>query len=286
MQVELTAERPFTIWRLFNRFRKKISLTFFLVILESILDLLFPLFIGFAINSLLEQNFEGVIALGGLGLAALIVGSGRRFYDTRTYAKIYTTISGEMVLREHQKETPVSATAARATLLTELVEFLENSVPALITSMIGLVGILIIIFSLSQPVFWAALGLFGLMALIYLATGKKNFQLNKSYNDQLEQQWSILSEKQMGPINSHFKKMMDWNIKLSDLETLNFGLIWLGIIGLLLYAPIVVIDSGITNYGLVFSVLMYVFQYIESVVSLPLFVQQIIRLQEISSRLR
>ena len=48
-------------------------------------------------------------------------------------------------------------------------------------------------------------------------------------------------------------------------------LIWLGIIALLVYAPIVVINSGITNYGLVFSTLMYVFQYVESVVMLLVF---------------
>ncbi|MEM7335957.1 MAG: ABC transporter six-transmembrane domain-containing protein [Chloroflexota bacterium] len=285
MQVELAAKRPFSLWEVFKRFKTKISITFLLVIAESILDLLFPLFIGFAINTLLQQNFDGVLALGGLGVLALLIGSGRRFYDTRAYANIYTALASEMVVQEQANKTAVSATAARATLLTELVEFLENSVPAIVTSLIGLVGILIIIFSLSQPVFWAALGLFGFMSLIYLLSGKKNYQLNQAYNDQLEKQWSVLNSQKMDSINTHFGRMMHWNIKLSDLETLNFSLIWLGIIGLLVYAPIVVIDSGVTNYGLVFSLLMYVFQYIESVVALPLFAQQLIRLQEISSRL-
>ncbi|KAA3659474.1 MAG: hypothetical protein DWQ04_22205 [Chloroflexi bacterium] len=283
-QTEITPQ-TITLWNLFKRFKKKISLTSFLVITESILDLLFPLFIGFSINSLLEKSYSGVIALGGLGVMALLIGSGRRFYDTRAYAKIYTILSKEMVEREHEKEKPASATAAHASLLVEFVEFLENSLPAIVTSTIGLVGILGIILTLSRPIFWAAIGLFAFMSLVYLLSGKKNFYYNQQYNDQFEKQSAILYEKKMSSIETHFQKMMHWNIKLSDLETLNYGVIWLGIIALLVYAPIVVINSGITNYGLVFSTLMYVFQYVESVVMLPLFIQQIIRLQEISGRL-
>ena len=280
-----TSSTKITIISLFKRFKKKISLTSFLVVIESILNLLFPLFIGFAINSLLDKSYTGIIALGGLGILELLVGSGRRYYDTRAYSTIYKTLSKEMVEREQKNDSPVSATAARASLLIEFIEFLENSLPAIIGSFLGLFGILAIIFSLSRPVFWASVGLFVFMSLVYVASGKKNFEFNKGYNDQLEKQWAALSEKKMGNIERHFQKMMYWNIKLSDLETLNYAVIWIGIIGLLVYAPIVVVDSGVTNYGLVFSVLMYVFQYVESVVMLPYFVQQIIRLQEISGRL-
>ena len=190
-----------------------------------------------------------------------------------------------MVEREHANDSPVSATTARASLLVEFVEFLEGSMPAIVTSTIGLVGILGIIFTLSRPIFWAAIGLFVLMSFVYLLSGKKNFYYNQQYNNQFEQQSAVLYEKKMVNIETHFQKLMHWNIKLSDLETLNYGVIWLGIIALLVYAPIVVINSGITNYGLVFSTLMYVFQYVESVVMLPYFIQQIIRLQEISGRL-
>ncbi len=286
MQIEsITAAQSITLWGLFRRFKKKISLTLSLVVTESILDLLFPLFIGFAINSLLEQSYAGVIALGLLGVLALIVGSGRRFYDTRAYAGIYATLSTEMVAREQEKEQSISTISARASLLTEFVEFLENSMPIIITSIIGLVGILAILSSLNLAVFAASLALLVLVIIVYLLSGKWNFRYNKEYNDALENQVAALSTQDMGVIDKHFKTIMRWNIKLSDLETVNYFAIWLGIIGLLVYSPIAVIDSGIANYGLVFSILMYVFQYIESVVTLPYYIQQLIRLQEISGRL-
>ncbi|MEM7132969.1 MAG: ABC transporter six-transmembrane domain-containing protein [Chloroflexota bacterium] len=286
MQTEYTITTPtITLWGIIHRFKRKISLTLLLVVAESLLDLLFPLFIGYSINGLLNQSYAGIAALGGLGVLTLLVGSGRRFYDTRAYAGMYTSLSTEMVSREQEKKNSISMISARASLLTEFVEFLENSMPSIITSVIGLVGILVILFTLNLYVFWASVALFALMAVVYLLSGRWNFSYNKSYNDELENQVNALSTHDMGVIGRHFKTVMHWNIKLSDLETINYALIWLGIIGLLVYAPIAVIGNGVTDYGLVFSVLMYVFQYVESVVSLPFFIQQVIRLQEISGRL-
>ncbi len=287
MQLSTTnAYQTVSLKGLLTRFRWRIAFTLALVLLETALSLLFPLFIGFSINGLLQQSTTELIYLGVLGVLALIIGSGRRFYDTRAYAGIYTTISTEMVEREQQKNKPLSAIAARVTLLTEFVEFLENSFPMIVESLIGVVGVLLIILSLNTSVFFACLALLAVMIAVYLLSGKWNFRFNKRYNDELEKQVEVLSSQQLGMIERHFRAVMKWNIHLSDLETVNYAVIWTGIIAVLVYSPIAVIESGVINYGLVFSTLMYVFQYVESIVMLPLFIQQIIRLQEISTRLR
>jgi ABC-type multidrug transport system fused ATPase/permease subunit len=286
MQMETAVAAPtITLWALVRRFKHKISVTMLLVVAESVLDLLFPLFIGHAINSLLGQRYTGVLALAVLGILALLVGSARRFYDTRAYAGIYTMLSGEMVAREQAKNSVISTISARTGLLNEFVRFLENSMPMIVTSLIGLIGILVIIFSLNLSIFGACVALLALILVIYLLSGKWNYRYNKQYNDELEDQVDTLSTQDMGLIETHFKTLMRWNIKLSDLETANYFVIWLGIIGLLVFAPIAAVSSGVLNYGLVFSILMYVFQYIESLVSLPYFIQRVIRLQEISGRL-
>ncbi len=274
-----------SIKSLFFRFKWKVTLTFALVLFETLLNLLFPLFIGLAINGLLNRRYENLMWLAALGVLTLVIGSARRFYDTRAYAGMYQIISNEMVVREQRKDSPISRISARTTLLTEFVEFLENSVPMITGNFIGVFGVLILIFSLNRNVFWACLAIFVLIIVVYGLSGKKNFQLNEKYNNQLEKQVEALSSKDNSTIQQHFRSLMRWNIKLSDLETLNYSVIWLGLIGLLTYAPVAVINSGVVSYGLIFSILMYVFTYIESVATLPLFIQQIIRLQEISSRL-
>ena len=286
MTANATQPNRVSVTGLIARFKGKVSLTLSLVLTESVLILLFPLFIGFAINGLLERDFGGIYLLAGLGLLALVVGSARRFLDTRAYSGIYVQLSDETVAREQAADSSISKISARASLLTEFVEFLENSMPAIVQSIIGVIGVLAILFTLNLSVFWASLALFALMIGIYALSGRTNFRLNEGYNTELENQVQAIAGQDRGHIRRHFEAVATWNIKLSDLETWNYAAIWLGIIGLLVYAPIVVIDSGVVNYGLVFSILMYVFQYVESLLTLPFFIQQVIRLQEISVRLQ
>lgn len=268
-----------------RRFRGRVSVTVGLVILEAIVDLLFPLVIGVAINGLLADELDGLVLLGGLGLAALVVGSVRRFADTRIYAGIYETIAVELVDRERRNGAATSAISARTGLLRELVEFLENSMPESISAIIGTVGILVVIAGLDVAVFVACLLLVVVMAATYLLTGSRNLRLNRGYNDELERQVSVIGRRDVERIGLHFRDLMRWNRKLSDLETWNYAIIWTGVIALLLFAPLRVIEPGQTEYGYAFAAILYVFQFVEGVVALPLYVQQLIRLREISDRL-
>lgn len=255
-----------------------------LVVLEAGISLLFPLFIGLSVNGLLEGSYQGVVLLAVLGLAALVVGSARRFYDTRTYAGIYEKVASEMVERERHRGASVSKITARSSLMTEFVEFLENSVPEIVGSVVGVVGTLIILYGINLGVFAASLGLLVLVIAIYVVTGGRNLRLNAGYNDELEQQVDAIASGKRHGINAHYSRLMRWNIRLSDLETLNYSAFFLGVVALLFYAPVALVPNGV-EAGFVIAALMYVFQYIEGLVAMPLYMQQVIRLREISSRL-
>ncbi|MEM7286565.1 MAG: ABC transporter six-transmembrane domain-containing protein [Actinomycetota bacterium] len=274
-----------TLRQLISRFRWRVGATVTLVLVEAAIELLFPLFIGLAINDLLDDSYAGVFWLAGLGVVALAVGSARRFYDTRAYAGIYEAIAPELVAREHARDTETSKIAARTTLAGEFVEFLENSMPEIVSATIGTVGMLVIIAGLDINVFFACLGLLALMAVTYWASAGHNLALNRGYNDELERQVTTIDSRQPEMIGGHFRALMRWNKKLSDLETLNYVVVWVGVIALLTYAPIQVIEPGETEYGFAFSTILYVFQYVDALVALPLFIQQLIRLREISTRL-
>ena len=274
-----------SLWALVRRFPWRVGVTVGLVLIESVIELLLPLFIGLAINDLLRDSSGGLVALGVLGGAALLVGSARRFVDTRAYTGMYEVIAAEMVEREQRRGTETSRVAARTTLLGEFVEFLEDSMPQIVSAAIGTVGTLVIIAGLDTEVLFACLGLFVLLVLTYWASARRNFALNRGYNDELERQVAAIDSRDDERIGLHFRALMRWNRRLSDLETLNYVVIWLGVIALLLYAPIEVIEPGETEYGFAFSTILYVFQYIDAIVMLPLFIQQIIRLREIAQRL-
>ncbi|MCW8879759.1 MAG: ABC transporter six-transmembrane domain-containing protein [Kangiellaceae bacterium] len=269
---------------IFSRFKWRISLTMLLVSAESFLGLLYPLLIGLAINDLIDQNYTGLYYLVYLGIAELIIGSARRFYDTRIYSGIYKEIVVELVDKEYAKNSTVSKTSARTSLLNEFIEFMENSMPEIVSVVIGIIGTLGIIFALNINVFFACLGMLVLVLGTYAASGQLNLNFNKGFNDQLEKQVEHLESRNRLSITNHYEQLMKWNIKLSDLETVNYFVIWLGIIALFAYTPLTVVESGVVKYGMVFAIFMYVFDYIERLVTTPLFIQQLIRLKEISDR--
>lgn len=274
---------------IFRKFRWRISGTFLMVFAEAVLDLLYPLLIGLAVNDVLQQQYTGLFYLGILGLASLTIGSLRRFYDTRVYSGIYQQITPEMIAKGQQQQLPTSTLSARANLLTEFVEFLENEIPQIIVVGIGMVGTILLLASLNWQIMVGCLGLFTLVLVVYAITGYRQYQYHGEYNSLLENQVSVIQSMKLAGIKSHFGNLMQMNIKLSDLETWNYMVIWLGAIVLFIASPLLAVQGAESseqmNYGTILSIILYVFEFIEKVVMLPLFIQQLIRLKEISNRI-
>ena len=270
---------------LLKRFWKKVLPTWLLVTLEGISLLLMPLVIGWAVDGLIKRQTTGIVQLGALCLALLVIGAGRRFYDTRAYSGIYRIVSQEIVSQEGRRKTGVSKVSARTHLFTEFIEFLENSLPDVFNQLIGLAGTLTIIAFIDIRVFWACLTGAILTALVYILSQKRLLRLNKSQNDEFEQQVDVIASTSYARIKAHFKKLMVWNIRLSDLETINFSLTWFILAAVLLVSIAVVAASESASFGHVVSTVMYVLGFMESVMTFPLYYQQVIRLQEIAGRL-
>ena len=270
---------------LFLRFRWRISLTLTLVIVESLLEVLYPLLIGFAINDLLAERYDGLVHLGMLGVSSVLIGSARRYYDTRIYSGIYRQVAVELVEREQAAGTSVSRTSAHTNLLTEVVDFLEDTMPELIGALVAVVGILAVTVGLSVPVFLGCLALLLLVLLVYTITAGRNYRLNAGYNNQYEKAIDAIASRRRDRLTNHFHRLMQWNVRLSDLETLNYAVFWIGAVALLLFTPYSAISAGVLEYGLVFSLQLYAFEFIGWLSELPLHIQQVIRLREISKRL-
>ena len=109
---------------LFAEFRWKFIFIFALILLESIIELLFPLFIGFAIDGALQGEFQGAVQLGGLGLAVIVIGGGRKFFDSRFYAQVYRKL-GREALANIEDDQP-SLKTARLGMIQEIVEFMAE----------------------------------------------------------------------------------------------------------------------------------------------------------------
>lgn len=261
----------------------KFSFTLFLILLEVGIATVFPLFIGYALDDAINDSYYGATQLGVLGLAALIVGVGRRVFDSRFYAKVYQNLGTRIISGIVHKRS--SLKAARLAMIRELIEFLENSLPELINNIFGLFGVIAIIATLNLNIFYSSLIVTLIIFLVYRLTSSKTIQFNKSSNDELEKQIDTINKNDESELNHHLKEMMRWNIKLSDLEAGNFSISWIVLLLFLVGSILIAVSDGIVKYGVLFSLIMYVFQYMENVVNIPLFYQNWLRLQEIKTRL-
>ena len=254
-----------------------------LILMEALLTLLFPLFIGYALEDAMSGTYRGVFQLGTLCLATLIVGVGRRFFDSRFYAKVYKKMGALIIAGLNEQDT--STKSARLGMIKELVEFLEFSLPELINAMITLVGVATIVATLNLNVFWGTLITTILILVFYWISSAKTLRFNKASNDELERQVDVISKNNETELKSHLKKMMQWNVRLSDLEAVNFSLSWLVLIIFLMVSIVISVDAQFVKYGALFSLIMYVFQYMENVINIPFFYQSWLRLREMTNRL-
>lgn len=271
------------IREIFRKFKFKISVTLTIVILEGLLVVLIPLYLGKAIEGAMEKNMSGIVNFVILLFATLVIGSLRRFYDTRTYARIYRKLAETVVKRRNKKNT--SETVAHVNLINEMVEFFENSIPELLSNFIGLGGTLIIVFTLNQSVFVGCLIAMVLIVVIYLLSSSKTLNFNSKYNSEYERQVQIHELNNIEINVKHYKRLMNWKIKLSDLETINFAGVWLLLSILLSYSIFTVSQTDGLVFGTIFSLIMYVYQFMENTMNLPFYYQQSLRLKDISARI-
>lgn len=263
-------------------FRAQLAFTITLVVLEAVGWILFPLVIGRAIDSVIAGSRRGLYELALLGVATMGVAIARRVWDSRAYARIYMRLSQDLVAR--QADTSTSAKTARLGMLKEVVEFFENSLPSLVNAVLGLVGTVAILATLNLPVFVGCAAVMVATAVVYALTGRLTIRFNEEYNDEYERRVEAVESGDPGQVGRHVRRMMRWNIKLSDLEAANFGVVWLLMMALLVFS----VSASVTDqvqYGEVFAVVMYVFQFMEAVTLLPLHYQQWLRLREITGRL-
>ncbi len=118
-----------------------------------------------------------------------------------------------------------------------------------------------------------------------LAQRQRYMRLNKGQNDEYERQFDVLALRDVSKIDRHFRRLMRWRVRLSDLETINFSLVWVVLAAMLLGSIYFIVENSAISPGQKITTIMYVFDYIEVVVGLPIFYQEALRLKDITTRL-
>ncbi|MEM7215570.1 MAG: ABC transporter six-transmembrane domain-containing protein [Pseudomonadota bacterium] len=272
-----------SIGALLRKFPGFVGVTWLLTICETTMTALAPLFIGFAIDGLLEDDPSELINLCTLLAALILVGVFRRLFDTRAYGTIRVELGREMAHRAANDS--VSKTNARLGMGRELADFLEEQVPQLLSSFLQLGVAVVILWSFHPGLFYSALATGLCVLLIYSLVHRRFFRLNGSLNQQMEQQVGVLSDGSPNKLKRHLLRLRAAEVKISDTEAWVYGAMYTALLGFITFNLWYATGNLDITVGRIFSIVSYSWEFVEAVLVLPITLQSWSRLAEITSRI-
>jgi ABC-type bacteriocin/lantibiotic exporter with double-glycine peptidase domain len=279
----MLTDRPLTVATLFQVFRARIALTWAIILAEPGLLALIPLFIGFAIDDLLEGDTASFWQLAGIMALLIVLAVARRAYDTRVYGAIRVELGIAQVKRANGLE--VSTLNARIAMARALVDFLEDTLPEALAAGVQLLVAVMILYAFSPTLALAATGTAVAMVVIYAGFHNRFYRLNGVLNQQTEKQVSLLARGTLRPMLAHFLRLRRQEIRLSDAEALLYGAIFMVLLGMILFNLRIATGLPEATAGMIFSVVSYSWEFVESALALPMALQSWTRLSEIMSRI-
>lgn len=272
-----------TIGAILRRFPGRILLTWAMTLGETALMALIPLFVGFAIDGLLEARLRELQILACLSGGLIALSVLRRVYDTRVYGSIRVAFGSAQVSRG--REVPVSVLNARIGMGRELVDFLEETLPMVMAGLVQLVIAVIVLYAFAPRLALAAGGAAAGSVAIYALFHRRFYRLNGELNQQTERQVGILESRFSRPALSHLLRLRGHEVRLSDTEAALYGLVFLLLIASILFNLWYATTALVVSTGSIFSIVSYSWDFVAGTLTLPMTLQNWTRLSEITRRL-
>lgn len=266
--------------------RWKLGITYLLFTLEMGGGLLRPLMLGIAVNDLVKGSWLGLLYLSLVHLAWLVTGTLRQRYDTRTYSAIYTSLVTQFLARRYGQR-DVSRLSAHSTLAREFVDFLEYDLVYVLEALYNIAGSLVLLAFYDTRLVGICLAVMLPVLSVSKIYGRRMRRLNRMKNDELEKQVSVIASGNWMSIQKHYDRLRRWQIRISDQEAWNFGIMELLVmllIGVSLWATRGSLGHTILAGDLI-GMYAYLMKFASGLDTIPYMVQRLASLQDISRRI-
>nr|WP_255457038.1 ABC transporter six-transmembrane domain-containing protein [Pantoea sp. Tr-811] len=264
----------------------KLLMTFSLVTLENLLLLAYPLFAGYAVDSILKGHSNNALMYSVVVLSFWVVGAIRRAVGTRTFTRIYAQLAVLIVLDQRAGEHSITVTTARIALAKGFVDFCEKHVPVIFTACISIIG------SAGMLIYLQPLpGILCLLSLLILAFclpsfNRRNQRTHQIINDQLRLETLLIDHCSVIKLKKHYNMLSRLRIALSDREASALSI--LGAIAATLSAVTIyeLSTKSRIQAGHVYAVMTYLWTFVSSLDEAPSLVDQAAHLRNVGKRVR
>jgi len=277
---------PTPLARVLREFRGRLLVTYSLFAVEMLASLLRPYFLGSAIDGLLRGSYVGLIQLSVTHLLYLSVGTIRHMYDTRTFTAVYTSfVTG--VFARNTDNANVSRQSAHSTLSRQVVDFLEYDFNYVVEAVYNIFGSLILLALYNHTVVSICLAVLVPVVLLGRGYGRRAIRLNYQQHDELERQVDVIGGRDTVAIAEHYRRLRDWQVRLSDQEAWNFGLTELLVLIAITASLIVSTEMHGTalQVGAVVGIYNYILKFASGLETIPYMIQRFGALKDILRRI-
>ncbi|CRM71329.1 MULTISPECIES: ABC transporter six-transmembrane domain-containing protein [unclassified Pseudomonas] len=262
----------------------KLSGTLSLVALENALLLAYPLFAGFAVDSIIRGDAGSAVWYAAVVLGFWVVGAARRALDTRTFTRIYADLAVPVILNQRLQRHSTSRAAARVMLARDFVDFFEKHVPTIATALVSIVGAAAMLLVI-EP--WV--GLACLLALLLCVTfmpgfARRNQRLHERLNNRLEKEIGLVEKVGAHTLRRHYHLLSRLRIGLSDREAIAF--LSIGLLAALLFV-VAITQLALApqiKAGHIYAVMTYLWTFVSCLDEAPSMIDQLARLKDIGKR--
>jgi hypothetical protein len=276
-------EGPLTVLALLRAFRWRITLTWLLILCETALTALVPLFIGFAIDGLLANDTEALFQLIAVLAVLIVVSVIRRTYDTRVFGTVRVEMGKAQAARA--ANLPISTLNARLGMGRELADFLEADLPLAMTSFVQLIISLIVLYIFDPMLALAGASSVAIMLVIYSLSHARFYRLNGQLNQQTEQQVGILETRKPQRLMTHLTRLRGIEVRISDTESIIYGGIFVVLLGFVVFNLWYATANLSITSGTIFSIVTYSWELVDAALAFPMALQGWSRLSEIMQRI-
>ena len=263
----------------------KIILLYGLSIAEDVLYLLIPGAVGLLINTFLYGQGHGIVAFTGVYLGWQGIGVLRRIYDTKVYTHIYNQVCLQIIEHHKAEGIEISKINARIELLKQVVDFFENDIPYLVGSIVTMVGSAALLYVYNPQMMVVCLLILIPSMVINYFFGKKMVQITEKVNDEFEKQLEVIEKEDVPTITEYFQKVRGLNIKKSNTEAYNFGVLELFSFSMITVSIYVMCQTPNVSYGDIVATYGYILRFAYSFDFIPHLTERVATMHDIQERL-
>jgi len=264
--------------------RRRIRISYGMVVCQNLLDLLWPFALGLAIDGLIDDTWAGVAVFVGLSLAHTAVAFTQQRYASRTFNPLYAGIASDLVEQQRNEGIDTASVSGRTELAAEYVGFLEGDIPLAITAGFTVVGSLVMLFFYDPLVGIAAAAIFLPVALLNRRLMVQSEGLYRELNDLAEVEVDVIGGGRRAESRRHFGIIGRRWVRLSDTEAATWGIVEVLAVGLWVFT-LVRVTSTTIDVGAAIAMIAYVAFYTAGFDEVPGILQRLTRLGDIKRRL-